>query len=209
LPGPAGLFVAAGAWGLDLQAESAPGVGYQWIKQLRALGDRADFVLLDGGTGVSRTTQRLLQAVDLALLVTTPDAAALANTAALLKIVAEGNPRLRVQCLVNRATEAETARQTLERIVRANFRSLGVRPQLAGHIPNEPFLQATHYGELPLLLAHPECDAAKQLRHLAAQISVELLERRPPQVFHTRLSGSGADTSRTDLLYRTTLTQET
>ena len=208
-PGPAGMLVAPGAWGLDMQAEGAPSPGYDWIEQLRALGSRADVVLLDGGAGVSRTVERLLQTVDAALVAAAPDAEAIVSAYALIKTIAAANPRLRVQCLVNRAADADTARQVLDRIMRASVRFLGVRPRLAGYVPSTAALEAPGFGLPPLVESDPECEAAQQLRRIAKQIADEWVDRRAPLVFQARLSGAeDSFTAQTDLS-KTNSNQET
>lgn len=208
-PGPAGALVAPGAWGLDMQAEGAPSPGYDWIQQLRGLGPRADVVLLDGGAGVSRTVERLLPTVDAALVAAAPEAEAIVSAYALIKTIAAANPRLRVQCLVNRAADAATAEQVLDRIVRASIRFLGVRPRLAGYVPSTAALQSCSLGQPPLVETDPECEAAQQLHRIAKQIAAEWVDRRAPLVFQARLSGTGDSFAAPTAVSRTTPIQET
>jgi flagellar biosynthesis protein FlhG len=188
-PGPGGIHVAAGAWGLDFQAEGASPHGHAWIDQLPELAPQADVVLLDGGNAPSRTVDRLQQLADLALVVTTPETAAIVNAYARMKVLAQGNSRLPLQCWVNHCADAQTARQVLDRILQASIRFLSLRPQLAGHLPYDAGLRGRLTTQLPLVLSQPRSAAARQIQQLAEALATTFVDRRPALLIQARLPG--------------------
>ena len=189
-PGPGGIQVAAGAWGLDFQAEGASVHGYAWIDQLPQLGPQADVVLIDGGNAVSQTVDRLQQVADLALVVTTPETATIVNAYARIKVLAKGNPRLPLQCWVNHCADAKTARQVLDRILQASIRFLSLRPQLAGHLPFDAALRGGLTAQSPLVLAQPRSPVARQIQRLAEELTTTFVDHRPSLLIQTTLAGT-------------------
>jgi len=139
-PGPGGLSVLAGAWGLDLMAECSAATHERLVGQLRALAAKVDLVLVDVGSGTSHLVRRWWRAADQVLLVTTPELPAVMDAYATIKVLSGGNGRLRLRSVVNLCDGATQAADVHARLARACARFLGIRLVPAGHLPCNPRL---------------------------------------------------------------------
>jgi flagellar biosynthesis protein FlhG len=163
-PGPQGIRILPGAWGLDLSAECSPTAQERLVRQLGGLSHNADIVLLDAGSGTSRLVRRLWQAAAEVLLVTTPDLTSVMDTYATAKIVARGDDSLRLRCVVNFAPDVRRAADVHARLAHACRRFLGIRLLPGKHVPRD------------LRLTPPGTSSVPELRELAETI----LEQKEP-----------------------------
>ena len=169
--GPGGVRVLPGDWEPRQAADHLPSAQRPLLQQLENLGEDTDFVVLDAGNGPGRMRRRLWHAADVRLLVTTPEVAAILDSYASIKTLADGDRLHGVHTLVNLAASAETARNVHARIARACNRFLGLDAVAAGHIPADPHVAASGRSGTPLVLAEPRNAAARQFGSLAAVLA--------------------------------------
>jgi flagellar biosynthesis protein FlhG len=139
-PGPEGIRILPGAWGLDLSAECSPTAQERLVRQLQGLSPDAEIVVLDAGSGTSRLVRRLWQAASEVLLVTTADLTSVMDAYATAKIVARGDDSLRLRCVVNLAPDVRRAADVHARLAHACRRFLGIRLLPGKHVPRDPGL---------------------------------------------------------------------
>jgi flagellar biosynthesis protein FlhG len=139
-PGPEGIRILPGAWGLDLSADCSPTAQERLVGQLQGLSPDAEIVLLDVGSGTSRLVRRFWQAAAEVLLVTTPDLTSVMDAYATAKIIARGDDSLRLRCVVNFAPDVRRAADVHARLAHACLRFLGIRLLSGKHIPRDPDL---------------------------------------------------------------------
>jgi flagellar biosynthesis protein FlhG len=144
---PDRLRVLPGAWGLDLMADCSAAAQERLLEELRGLPG-TDAIVLDAGAGTSRLVRRFWQAADAVLLVTTADLTAVMDAYASIKVLAAGDDLLPVRVVVNRAEDAAAAEDVHARLDRACRRFLGLRPTLAGSVPEDSRLAGGTAGEL-------------------------------------------------------------
>jgi flagellar biosynthesis protein FlhG len=185
--GPAGIDVLPGAWGPDRPADFSRSSQQLLLAQLCNAGSRTDLILIDAGNGQSRALERFWEAADLALLITTPEAAAIIATYALVKGL-QGQPRsLPIHALVNLVPDAHSAQAVHARIGRACLRFLGVRPAAAGHLPLDPAVPAAAREGRPFVLTAPRSDAAIETERVAERLAAWTIGQRG--VLVRRVSG--------------------
>ncbi len=97
-----------------------PAVAPQWlISQLESLDARADVIVIDGGSGLSRFVLHGWPHCDVGVVITTPDAASIMNSYALMKILMRARRGVLPRCLVNFAPSAAVAEDVQARIAGA------------------------------------------------------------------------------------------
>ncbi len=168
--GPAGIRFLPGSWGLSGGWDCCCAAQERLIAELRGLGDVAEVVLVDAGTGCGRTARRFWHAADLVLLVTTPELPAMMNAYASIKMLAAPRDHVPVQTVVNMASSQPVAEEAGARLGRAAMRLLGRRPPSStGIVWAEEIAEASRRGE-PFVLGWPRHPATRQISRLAARV---------------------------------------
>ena len=166
--GPGGIQILPGAWAPGEVAECPPMAQERLIAALRGLGDYADFVVLDIGSGLNRVVRRFWHAADRVLLVTTPEDNAVMNAYAAIKVLADGDPQLPVSSVVNLAPDG--AAEVHERLARACQRFLGMRLAPAGSIPASQEVVSAARSRQPFVIDAPACAASQGMERLAENV---------------------------------------
>ena len=141
--GPAGVQVVVGACTAEARNACTERALARMLRQIQSLGRHADVVVIDLGSGSDDATLRFWQAADDVLLVTTPDAVAVMDTYATIKILlgrAASAPLRQsgpLQLVVNGADSAAVAADVHRRIDQSCQRFLGVGVPLAGWLPGD------------------------------------------------------------------------
>ncbi len=165
--GPAGIQVLPGAWAAEKMPDCSPPAQQRLIAELDHLGPHADVVLLDVGNGLNPIAGRFWEAADEVLLVTTPDAMAIMDAYAAVKVLPPPERKTPIFTLVNRAADAETAREVHARVALASHRFLGLRISPVGHVPDDPQFAAAG---LPLMVRAAYGESARCLERIAQRM---------------------------------------
>ena len=170
-PGPAGIRFLPGSWGLSGAWDCSSAARERLIADFRGLGDVAEVVLVDAGTGCGRLARRFWHAADLVLLVTTPELPAVMNAYAAIKMLAAPGNQVPIHPVVNMASSQPAAEEAGARLGRAAMRLLGLRPQgSVGILWAEEIAEAGRRGEA-FVLGWPAHPATRQIARLAARLS--------------------------------------
>lgn len=145
------------------------------LAPLRSFEARFDFVLVDTGAGLAPKVLDFAAAADQLLLLTTPEATAIADAYALLKVLLQRRPDLGPGLLVNMADSAAEAAELQERFAEMVRRFLGAEIDNWGYIPLDRYVREAAKRQIPFTLATPPPPAAKALARLAEN----LVEGRP------------------------------
>jgi flagellar biosynthesis protein FlhG len=163
--GPAGMHVLTGATSAELPDGLTERSIQRLLRQMRALGPHADWLIVDAGHEPSEFTRRLWTAAERLLLVTSPDPAAVMDTYALIKTLLSKQPqRTSVSLVVNRSPDEATAADVHRRIDQSCRRFLGLSLEYAGGISTGP---GAKIGASQPDASHP---LAPALAHLARHV---------------------------------------
>lgn len=137
-PGPGGILVLPGTWGLEGPGEADPPHAHDWLSQFHDMTPAPDLVVLDAGSGHSRTLQRLWHETDAAVLVCMPAAASIMNAYALAKLLlGRGRSRVSLHGLINRVSGEPEAGQILARLADACRRFLSAAVDQGAWLPDD------------------------------------------------------------------------
>ncbi|QDU98240.1 MinD/ParA family ATP-binding protein [Lignipirellula cremea] len=168
-PGPAGLLVAAGAWAPSFMAEASDRMQQRLVDQIRTLGSHAERIVVDLGAGTGPLARKFWQAADQALVVATPDTAALMDSYATIKTLHRAG-QAEIGFLVNQAKSSAEADELFARLERSCRRFLNTPITSYGDIPSDPLLPSSIEQGEPLLLLRPQADASAGIQRLASRI---------------------------------------
>lgn len=174
-PGPAGIRVLPGAWASSESTEYTIAAEQRLIADLRGLGRQADIVVADTGSSRDHFARRLWHAADQVVLVATPEAPAIMEGYAAIKVLSAGDGGERVAVAVNCAPDAASASEVRLRMSEASRRFLGFSLMAAGEVVHDPAVSdAAHLGR-PFVLHSPRSDAARSIDRMADNIYSRLL----------------------------------
>lgn len=170
----AGFQLVAGSRTPEAKAACTPRAVQRLLRQVHGLGRFADTVVVDAGEGAAELAGSFWRAANQVLLVTSPDAAAVMDSYATIKMLwssdaAEPGPRL--QLVVNRTDSELVTADVHRRIDQSCRRFLNLSVALAGGL-------ATHHQALkrphpspPVVLSEPESPLAQGLEAIAAGLA--------------------------------------
>ncbi len=165
-PYPAGFAVLQGRSGSGAMA----GLGAEGMAPLlRAAAGAFPIVLLDIGAGVQPAQRGLLAMADLALIVATEEPTSLTDAYAVLKLLRRDRRDTDARIIANMAGGAAALRvwQVLDGAAR---KFLGAPVAFAGGVRRDAKVAEAIRHQQPLLLRHPGCQAAADIRALAAGV---------------------------------------
>ncbi len=189
--GPHGIQIIAGGSGVaelaDIESEQAQ----RLFSQLRFLEDKADFLLIDTGAGISDSVISFCQAADQIVVITTTEPTALADAYGIIKIISSRRPESHVSVLVNRVETDEEGLQVHSRLARVANEFLGFQVHHLGTLPQDRNMHIAVRQQTPLMLFSPMSPAATGLRKIVSQAFHEVPDTLPendPEGFFYRLA---------------------
>ena len=137
--GPAGLQVLAGAATDEVRDSATPRAVNRLLKQLQSVAPHADWMLVAAGNQPGEIMARLWMSAEQVLLVSSPDAAAVMDSYALVKTLLKRHSLAAPLALVvSHAADDAEARDVCRRIDQSCRRFLGLSVPLAGWLPPGP-----------------------------------------------------------------------
>lgn len=168
--GPAGVVVLPGGSGLQELTALDDRQFAKLRSQFQRLERFADVLLLDTGSGLSRSVTNFILAADETLLLTTPEPHAITDAYALLKVLAGYDPKLPLRLVVNRVRDELEARDIARKMLFASEHFLGVEMGYLGHVSEDPAMSHAIRRQQDLLTCVPRSRAAEDIRRLAATL---------------------------------------
>ncbi|MCJ9429560.1 MinD/ParA family protein [Kordiimonas marina] len=129
-----------------------------------------DYVLLDLAAGIDPSVTTLSFHRGKILVVMTADPTSLTDAYAFIKVTHMRNPQADISIVVNNVASKREGERAYEAIKRACEGFLKISPPLAGIIKNDAKVVDAIRNQVPILTRHPQSEAAKDVRALAATI---------------------------------------
>jgi flagellar biosynthesis protein FlhG len=134
--GAAGMQLLPGTASAELRSVISERSCQRLSRQMQTLLPHVDWLVVDAGNEPGMLPARLWSAADRLLIVTSPEAAAVMDTYALVKILLHEQPRAAQPQLVVNQAEAALAADVYRRIDQSCRRFLGCSIGLAGAVPH-------------------------------------------------------------------------
>lgn len=188
--GPGGLellVVGARRAAVDCLARSLASKSGEALARLIA---ERPFTVLDLGAGIGADVVELARHGDPVWLVATPEPTSLADAYTTAKHLWERSPTLRLELVVNRASDraaGERTHRALERLVR---RFLGRSLPLRAVLPEDPAMTHAVARQSPVMLEHPDAPVSRRIRMLAESRIEEVGSRSSIEIVPHPAEGS-------------------
>jgi len=176
--GPAGIDVICGASGLAELADIGDFQRERLLNELSGLQNESDMIVVDTAAGISKAVAGFCLAADHVLVVTTPDATAITDAYAMIKLLAKNAFAGRISVVVNMADTQAEGRKVYRQIANAAMQFLGTKVYGAGVLPGDERLSQAVRLRKPVVLAYPKSAIASSLLALATRLS-DGLQARP------------------------------
>jgi len=169
--GPAGIEMLCGASGIEELANISEFQRQRLLKELLKLQSSNDVILIDTAAGISKSVVAFCLAADQVLVVTTPEAPAITDAYAMIKVLVGNKYAGRISIIVNMAQTTEEGKNTYQQIAGVARRFLNTHVYDAGVLLRDERFSAAARLRKPVVLAYPKSQITSSLVALTARLS--------------------------------------
>jgi len=168
--GPKGLQVICGASGLDRLADITESEQDRLLEHLSQLQHQSDTILIDTAAGISSSVIGFCLAADHVLVVTTPEAAAMADAYGVIKVLVRKRYARPISLVVNMARNLAEGKQIYQRMAEVARKFLQTNLYYAGTLLKDDRLCMAVRARKPVVLAYPKSQISSSFATLAARV---------------------------------------
>jgi len=169
--GPEGLEIICGACGLEELADLSEFQRQRLLKELSILQQDNDVIVIDTAAGISKSVVSFCLAADHVLVVTTPEATAMADAYAMIKVLVGNKFSGIISLIVNMASTHTEGKKTYQQIANVAKQFLSTHIYDAGVLLRDEQLLSAVALRKPVVLAYPKARITSSLAALAAKLS--------------------------------------
>jgi len=169
--GPEGLEIICGVSGLEQLANIGEFQRKRMIKELDGLQDDVDTMIIDTAAGINKSVVSFCLAADQVLVVTTPEAAAMTDAYAMIKVLAGNKYGGKISVIVNMADNVAEGKKTYQHMAYVAKRFLNADIYNAGVLLRDEQLLSAVRQRKPVVLAYPKAKTTTALVALAAKLA--------------------------------------
>ena len=185
--GPEGLQIICGASGLDKLADMTEGQQRRLLLQLSKLQRQTDTIVVDTAAGISSSVVGFCLAADHVLVVTTPEATAMADAYGMIKVLVRKRHEGPISVVVNMARNIDEGKRAYQRLANVAGRFLQTDLYYAGTLLKDERLCTAIRSRKPVVLAYPSATISTSLAALAARLGGLERENKAPESFFAKL----------------------
>ncbi|MHC4587415.1 MAG: P-loop NTPase family protein, partial [Planctomycetota bacterium] len=135
------------------------------------LQNNNDVILIDTAAGISKSVVGFCLSANNVLVVTTPEATAMTDAYAMIKVLIGNRFTGHISLIVNMAQSIPEGKKTYQKIANVAGRFLNAHVYNAGILLKDERLSCSVRLRKPVVLAHPKSQITSSLAALAAQLS--------------------------------------
>jgi flagellar biosynthesis protein FlhG len=166
-PGPVGIQMICGASGTGRLADLKTPVLEALTRELVRVAADFDVLVMDTGAGISSAVMHFVALAQEAIVVTTPNLAAILDAYGVIKLAHENRVAARMHVLINQAADENQAVRVQERIAGCTNRFLQFSPGNLGCLFNDPDVEQSNQSRRPLLISQPEHANSRRIAQIA------------------------------------------
>ena len=169
--GPESMEIICGASGLEQLSDLTEFQRQRLLRELSKLQNDSDMIVVDTAAGISKSVVGFCLASDHVLVVTTPEASAMTDAYAMIKVLAGHKFGGRISVIVNMAETIREGKNTYQQISNVARRFLDFDVYDAGVLLRDAKLTSAVRRRVPVVLAYPRCEITSSLAALAVRLS--------------------------------------
>ncbi|NIZ01413.1 MinD/ParA family protein [Thalassospira lucentensis] len=136
-------------------------------------GKSYDKVLIDLGAGVDQGVRQMTGLANTVIVITNGDPTSLTDAYAFIKITHMARPKTDIRVVVNMAKDTKEGQAIYNKLLKACEGFLKISPPLLGVVRADPKVSECIRNQTPLLMRHPNCDAARDIEAIAQSLLEE------------------------------------
>ena len=168
--GPAGIKIVPGCSGIQELADLNSIDRERFINGFSHYDSELDFIIIDTSAGIGENVVNFVLAAGETIIVTTPEPAAITDAYAMIKVINEKDPSMKISLLVNRVQSLYEARSVTDNIRMVSRHFLNRDVQSMGFILDDPRVLDSGRKQRPFIIEYPASGAAKGLRQVADRL---------------------------------------
>ncbi|MBM7552731.1 MinD/ParA family protein [Thalassobacillus pellis] len=187
--GPKTLSYIAGGSGMsDIFHMDEPQFNI-FMNQFEQMVTEYDYIVFDLGAGATEEGLHFIQAVDEAMIITTPEPTSMTDAYAMIKHIYRVQKNLKIYILVNRALTSGDGKRSIDRLEKVVRQFLNKDVHPLGILPDDRGVPQAVKEQVPFLLHDEQSPAAKSIRMITRQYLDESidLDRKPSFRFLSKL----------------------
>lgn len=169
--GPEGIEIICGASGLEELANISEFQRHRLLRELSKLQNNSDAIIIDTAAGISKSVVGFCLAADHTLVVTTPEATAMTDAYAMIKVLVRNRFDGRISLIVNMADNQAEGKKIYQQVANVARRFLNTDVYNAGVLVKDDHLSSAVRLRKPVVLAYPKSQITSSLMALAAKLS--------------------------------------
>jgi flagellar biosynthesis protein FlhG len=169
ITGPYGVKLLPGGSGLSKMGDLSKDDIEKIVIELEKIND-LDFIIMDTGAGINRSVLGFIASCEELIVLTTPEPTSLTDAYCLLKAVNHFNLKTEAKVIINRVNDEREGEITYNKFNKAVTSFLKISLEYLGSVSEDKKLVQAVKAQQPFVVAYPNCDAAKNLEHIANNI---------------------------------------
>lgn len=169
--GPEGMEIICGVSGLEEFANISKFQRQRLLSELSKLQNNTDTIIIDTAAGISKSVIGFCLAADHVLVVTTPEATAMTDAYATIKVLVGNKFTNRISLIVNMAETVEEGKKTYLQIANVVRQFLNTHVYNAGVLLRDERVISAVRLRKPVVLTYPKAKITSSLVALAAKLS--------------------------------------
>lgn len=138
------------------------------MEELLHIEQSADFLLIDLGAGLSKSTLLYMLAAQEIIVVTTPEITSISDAYAVLKVLAKTKKRAIVHLVVNRIRKEKEGQEVFLKLQNMSQKFLGIEIDQLGFIYEDNTVKEAVAKQIPFLISFPDSPSSRQVREMAS-----------------------------------------
>jgi flagellar biosynthesis protein FlhG len=168
--GPGGIKLVPGGSGLQSLADLPPEELNRVIDMFEPLEEQSDLIIIDTGSGISRSVIDFAMAADEIVVVVTPEPHSITDAYAIIKVLSSKENHPPIKLVFNLVGNRAEARDASTKMLTVTERFLNLTPQPLGYILKDDNVVRSVKNFQPFVLHNPSTPAARCIENIVDQL---------------------------------------
>lgn len=170
IPGPGNIQILPASSGIQELTSLSRDQGILFLKELDALLDSFDILLIDTAAGISSNVMYFNTTAQEIMVVVSPEPTSITDAYALMKILSIKYSQRDFKLIVNQATSQEDADEVFRQLSLVADRFLDIKIEYIGYIPSDNNIRKSVRCQKIVCEIYPDSDASKCFKRIAQNI---------------------------------------
>lgn len=187
--GPMEIGIISGGSGIQSMAELSLYDMNKLLNEINALKDMADFILIDTGSGISKSVTAFIEASEELIVITTCEPPAIADAYALIKIMSGIDKQKKISLVANRAEDTKEAENVYMKLSSVSKKFLDMNIDYLGEILDDDNVTKSVKKQVPFYMNNPKSKASQGIQNISERLLDMPVSQKGFNSFMKKLKG--------------------